>query len=73
MDSKSLERFNFILSKPINALSQDEISFLKARRDALNPIQREFYAEVLGASVVAPVVEEESSEPKKTTRKKVTK
>jgi hypothetical protein len=72
MDSKSLERFNFILSKPTNSLSEDEISFLKARRDALNAMQREFYAEVLGESVVAPVAEE-SSEPKKTTRKKVTK
>jgi hypothetical protein len=72
MDSKSLERFNFILSKPTNALSEDEISFLKARRDALNAMQREFYAEVLGESVVASVAEE-TSEPTKTTRKKVTK
>jgi len=72
MDSKSLERFNFILSKPTNSLSQDEISFLKARSGALNPIQREFYAEILEEPVVKTVLEEETSEPKKTTRRKVT-
>jgi len=71
MDSKSLERFNFILSKPTNSLSQDEISFLRARRDALNPIQKSFYAEILGESPkIEMVTPEKTEEPKKTTRRK---
>lgn len=69
MDSKSLERFNFILEKPLNSLTQDEISFLKARRDALNPIQREFYAEIIEETVATK--EEAPAKPKRTVKKKV--
>lgn len=74
MDSKSLERFNHILTKEIGALSQDEVSFLRARRESLNPIQKQFYAEILNETSKVEVVETESTEePKKPTRKKVTK
>jgi hypothetical protein len=68
MDNISLQRFNHILQKPIQYLTQDEISFLKARRDALTPIQRAFYAEVLGEKVSQ--TEEPKEEEKKTAKKK---
>ena len=73
MDSKSLERFNFILEKPLNLLTQDEISFLKARRGALNPMQREFYAEIIEEKVVTEELpsEEAPVKPKRTVKKKV--
>ncbi len=68
MDNISLQRFTHILQKPIEFLTSDEISFLKARRDALTPIQKEFYSEILGEKVSQ--TEEPKVEEKKTTKKK---
>jgi len=48
MDSSSLERFSFILNKELNQLTEDEISFIKARQDYLNPIQKQFYKDLIG-------------------------
>lgn len=62
MDSKSLERFNFILSKNIIELSEDEISFLRARRDSLNAMQKAFYAELLPKEEVENTESEEVTE-----------
>ena len=72
MDSKSLERFNHILTKPIAELTQDEISFLRARSGALNPMQMDFYKEILKVQVES-VEEVATSEekPKRTVKKKV--
>ena len=73
MDSLSLERFNHILQKPLTSLTADEISFLKARRDALNAMQKEFYSEILTDKKVETIkVEAEvtTEEPKKTVKKK---
>lgn len=68
MDNISLQRFTHILQKQIEFLTPDEISFLKARRDALTPIQKEFYSEILGGKVSQ--TEEPKVEEKKTTKKK---
>jgi len=69
MDSVSLQRFNHILTKQISELTQDEISFLRARSGALNPIQLEFYTPLLIQKVKSEEVIEEK--PKKTVKKKV--
>lgn len=66
MDSTSLERFSYILNKELNQLSQDEISFIKARQDYLNPIQKQFYKDLL--EVKKEVVKEVEEKP---TAKKV--
>ena len=72
MDSKSLERFNHILTKPISGLTQDEISFLRARSGALNAMQMDFYKEIIKVQVES--VEEVATsdeKPKRTVKKKV--
>jgi len=68
MDSVSLQRFNHILQKPIETLTDDEISFLKARRGELNAIQLSFYAAILQPKVEAKT-EEPKEEQKKTIKK----
>lgn len=70
MDNISLERFNYILQKQIAFLTPDEISFLKARRDALTPIQKAFYAELLEEKIEKDIVENTEVEKKKPVKKK---
>lgn len=57
MDNISLQRFNYILLKPIEVLNQDEISFLKARSGALTDEQLAKYADILNP------IKEITSEP----------
>jgi len=72
MDQISLERFNYILQKSIESLTADEISFLKARREALNPMQKEFYKDVIETKKETIKIESEikTEEPKNTVKKK---
>jgi hypothetical protein len=72
MDSKSLERFNFILNKSVDALTQDEISFLRARSGALNPIQTQFYAPILNPKEEVKTEENKEINKPKRNIKKVT-
>ena len=71
MDQISLERFNYILQKSIESLTADEISFLKARREALNPMQKEFYKDVIETKKETIKIESEikTEEPKNTVKK----
>lgn len=71
MDATSLQRFGHILLKEINKLTQEEISFIRARQDYLNPIQKNFYAPILNNN---EETKEVAQEPKKriVSRKKVT-
>jgi hypothetical protein len=49
------EQLEVITSIPAESLSNEEIAFLRARRDYLRPEQKEVYASVLGAKApVAP-------------------
>jgi hypothetical protein len=70
MDSLSLQRFNHLLSKQIDELTQDEISFLRARRLSLSPTQLEIYSKVLKIEPEVVEKKEETTEPKKVTRSK---
>ena len=49
MDERSQERFNEITSKQIEALTPNDILFLRARRPYLKPHQLEEYKEILEA------------------------
>lgn len=72
MDNISLQRFNHILLKPIDSLSLDEISFLRARRNSLTAMQIQFYSEILDKKEETIKIEAEikTEEPKKTVKKK---
>ena len=54
MDKKSRERFEEILRKEAEALSQGDIDFLRARSSYLSSADRERYASVLGTAEAAP-------------------
>lgn len=47
MNTEALELLNKILQKQLHDLTPEDISFLKARRDYLNPVQLSTYKDLI--------------------------
>lgn len=47
MDKQTQEYFDSVVAKEPSALTSEEISFLKARREYLDPVQKEILGSVL--------------------------
>ena len=58
MNTEALELLNKILQKQLHDLTPEDISFLKARRDYLNPVQLSTYKDFIEVKV-----KQESAEP----------
>lgn len=53
MDEKSQQNFNRIILIEDHALTNDDIRFLRARRDYLSDIQKEYYSEIFKRDTTA--------------------
>jgi hypothetical protein len=62
MNQEAQEKLNNITAKELHALTEDEISFLKARRDCLDETLKVKFAGILGEP--AKIMVEQPKEPK---------
>ena len=58
MDEKSQANFNRIILIEDHSLTNDDIRFLRARREYLSDIQKEYYAEIFKRDTTPVVIEQ---------------